>query len=63
MMAEEKTLPAQERLLGEKIVIINVGLVVFEESLQRQGLEVVAVQWQPPHPLPQDVASMLKDLL
>jgi hypothetical protein len=62
-MADEKKPPPQEKLLGEKVVIINLGLAVFEESLKRQGVEVVVVRWRPPRTVPADVASILSDLL
>jgi hypothetical protein len=51
------------RLLGERKVIVNLGVEVFEESLRLQGVEVVAVRWQPPAPMPQDVAQLLDELL
>ena len=62
-MADKKVLPPQERLLGERVVIVNVGLAVFEESIKRQGVEVVVVHWRPPRSVPEDVASILNDLL
>lgn len=38
----------RESLLSRPPRVINVGLGLFEESLRAQGVEVVAVDWQPP---------------
>lgn len=51
------------RLLGEEKVVVTIGAAVFEESLRRQGAEVIVVQWQPPREVPNDVAALLKELL
>lgn len=51
------------RLLGAEKVIVTIGAAVFEESLRRQGAEVVAVSWQPPSEMPDDVVALLKELL
>lgn len=52
-----------ERLLGEKVVLINVGLAVFEDSLRQQGAEVVAVHWRPPGKIGADIEALLDGLL
>jgi hypothetical protein len=36
------------RLLGTPPAVVNVGLELFAESLQQQGVPVAAVDWQPP---------------
>ena len=37
-----------ERLLGEPLQAINIGLEVFAESLAAQAVEVVQLDWRPP---------------
>jgi hypothetical protein len=62
-MAEEAQSVSNDRILGEKKVVVNIGVEVFEESLRRQGIEVVVVLWQPPRDIAQDVARLLDQLL
>ncbi len=62
MNTETKEKPP-EPLLGEKPVIINIGLAVFEDSLRQQGAEVVAVRWRPPRKASADIAALLDRLL
>ena len=35
-------------LLPEQLWAVNVGLEVFADDLQAQGVSVVRLQWQPP---------------
>jgi len=44
------TPPVQEivRLLAGPVKVVNVGLGLFAEALQSQGIDVVSVDWQPP---------------
>ena len=37
-----------EHVLGRPLQVVNVGLGLFAESLQAQGVAVVQVEWQPP---------------
>ena len=37
-----------DRLLGQPLQVINVGLEVFAESLEAQEVQVVQVDWRPP---------------
>ena len=62
MADEAHSLPAAQ-LLGENKVVVNMGVEVFEESLRRQGIEVVVVRWQPPRDIPHDIARLLDELL
>ncbi len=62
-MNDNGAAPAASSLLGEEKVVVNIGAAVFEESLRRQGVEVVVVRWQPPRDVPGDVAALLKELL
>jgi hypothetical protein len=51
------------RILGEKTVMINVGLEAFAESLKQQNIEVVSVRWRPPRKNPADIEDLLKKML
>jgi hypothetical protein len=62
-MKETGDPPDESSLLGERQVVVNIGAAVFEESLRRQGVEVVVVRWQPPREMSDDVAALLKKLL
>lgn len=37
-----------ESLLGQPLQVINVGLEVFAEALEADGVRVVQVDWRPP---------------
>jgi hypothetical protein len=62
-MKETGEPPEESSLLGERQVVVNIGAAVFEESLRRQGVEVVVVRWEPPREMSDDVAALLKELL
>ena len=51
------------QILGEKTVVINIGLQTFEESLKNQEAEVVSVRWRPPRQNPADIEDLLKKML
>lgn len=50
-------------LLNTPLVVINVGLKMFAESLESQGVEVVQVDWAPPAGGDQELADLLDKLL
>lgn len=52
-----------EELLQEKLVIINVGLRGFAESLEQQDVEVVQVDWIPPAGGDQEMIDLLEKLI
>jgi FdrA protein len=52
-----------EELLREQLVIINVGLRGFAESLEQQDVEVVQVDWIPPAGGDQEMIDLLEKLL
>jgi hypothetical protein len=35
-------------ILSEKLEVINIGLEIFAQSLEEQGVKVVQVDWAPP---------------
>lgn len=50
-------------ILLEQLVVINIGLSGFAESLVEQGVEVVQVNWTPPAGGDQEMIDLLEDLL
>ena len=52
-----------DELLQEPIVIINVGLRGFGESLEEQHVDVVQVDWVPPAGGDKEVIDLLDQLL
>ncbi len=59
----KKVQTAGLQILGALAVVINIGLQTFEESLKKQGAEVVSVRWRPPRQNPADIEDLLKKLL
>jgi hypothetical protein len=52
-----------EGFLQEELVVINVGLRGFSESLEGQGTEVAQVDWVPPAGGDPEMIDLLEDLL
>lgn len=52
-----------EKLLSSPIVVINIGLSKFAQSLEEQDVEVVQVDWVPPAGGDQEMIALLDDLL
>ncbi len=50
-------------LLSAPIVVINIGLSQFAQSLEEQGVEVVQVDWMPPAGGDKELMALLDDLL
>jgi len=50
-------------ILEEPLVVINVGVRAFADSLQRQDVDVVQVDWVPPAAGDQKMIDLLEDLL
>ena len=50
-------------LLQKPIVVINLGLKKFSESLEEQQVEVVQVDWAPPAGGDQEMMDLLDQLL
>ena len=48
-------------LLGQPLKVLNVGLEIFAEELERAGITVVHVDWRPPAGAP-DIAALLARL-
>ena len=52
-----------DELLHEPIVVINLGLKKFAESLEEQQVEVVQVDWVPPAGGDKEMVELLDQLL
>jgi len=52
-----------EELLQEQLVVINIGLRGFAESLEQQEVEVVQVDWIPPAGGDQEMIDLLEKLM
>ncbi len=50
-------------VLQQPLVVINVGLKDFAESLEAQEADVIQVDWAPPAGGDQEMIELLKDLL
>jgi hypothetical protein len=54
---------AKNDVLVEPLVVINVGVRAFAESLESQGINVTQVDWVPPAAGDQQMIDLLEDLL
>lgn len=52
-----------QEVLDNQLVVINLGLVKFSESLEKQGVEVIHVDWTPPADGDQEMIDLLDALL
>ncbi len=52
-----------EELLSNPLVVINLGLIKFSESLEKQSVEVLQVDWSPPADGDQEMIDLLDALL
>jgi hypothetical protein len=52
-----------DELLQKPIVVVNLGLKKFAESLDEQQVEVVQVDWVPPAGGDQEMMDLLNQLL
>jgi FdrA protein len=52
-----------EKILSGHLIVINIGLRGFAESLEEQEVDVVHVEWTPPAGGDQDLIDLLEDLL
>lgn len=54
---------AEQGFLQSTLVVINIGLRGFAESLESQGADVVQVDWVPPAGGDREMLDLLDDLL
>jgi hypothetical protein len=52
-----------DELLHKPLVVVNVGLAQFAQSLEQQQVEVVQVDWVPPAGGDKAMAELLDQLL
>ncbi len=52
-----------EKILSGNLIVINVGLRGFAESLEAQEIDVVHINWNPPAGGDQEMIDLLEDLL
>jgi FdrA protein len=52
-----------EKILSGHIIVINVGVRGFAESLEAQDIEVVQIDWNPPAGGDQEMIDLLENLL
>jgi len=52
-----------EELLHTPLIVINLGLKRFAEDLEKQGVEVVQVDWTPPAGGDKQMLDLLDELL
>ncbi|MEM4488718.1 MAG: hypothetical protein QXK88_07995 [Desulfurococcaceae archaeon] len=50
------------RILKRKIKVINIGIPTFVESLRKQGVEVIEVDWKPPAGGDEELLRILEKL-
>ncbi len=50
-------------LLQNPLIIVNIGLINFAESLLEQNAEVVHIDWEPPAGGDEEMINLLDDLL
>jgi hypothetical protein len=53
----------ESQLLEQDLIVINVGLKSFGESLEEQEVEVIQVNWEPPAGGDQEMINLLDELL
>jgi len=51
------------KILSGNLIVINIGLRGFAESLEEQDVEVVQVDWTPPAGGDQEMIDLLENLL
>jgi len=52
-----------DELLSGPLIVINVGLQGFAESVEDQEVEVIQVDWKPPAGGDQEMIDLLDELL
>ena len=52
----------KEKLFNIELKVINIGIEMFADDLERQDVEVIHVDWQPPAGGDLDVLKLLEKL-
>jgi len=51
------------KLFNSELKVINIGLEIFKDDLEAQGVKVVQVTWQPPAKLEKEYEDILAKIL
>ena len=51
------------KILSGNLIVINIGLRAFAESIEDQEIEVVQIDWTPPAGGDQEMIELLENLL
>ncbi|MEQ9619507.1 MAG: hypothetical protein RIG61_10080 [Deltaproteobacteria bacterium] len=49
-------------ILGQEIQVINIGLDIFKDALESQGVKVVQVDWEVPAKGDEEIMNILKKM-
>ena len=52
-----------KELLNNQLIVINIGLRTFAESLEKQAVDFVQVDWTPPADGDQEMIDLLSELV
>ncbi len=52
----------KEKLFNKELKVINIGIEMFADDLEKQDVEVIHVDWQPPAGGDLDVLKLLEKL-
>lgn len=52
----------KDNLFSKKLKVINIGIEMFADDLERQDIDVIHVDWQPPAGGDLDVLKLLEKL-
>ena len=52
----------KETLFSKELKVINIGIELFADDLERQDVDVIHVDWQPPAGGDLDVLNLLEKL-
>ena len=50
-----------KKLFGKKVEVVNIGLDIFKDDLEKQGQKVTNVEWTPPANLDKNILQILQD--
>jgi hypothetical protein len=59
----DKKVNTEGAFFGEKLSVVNIGILPFFEDLKRQNVPVCHVDWEPPAGGDQEMTSLLDKLM
>jgi len=51
------------KLLGSELKVINIGLEIFKDALEQQGVAVAQVSWEKPMKLEKEYEDILSKIM